>query len=622
MLPPHLQENSKKMIPMKHHSSINQYLGTTFSECVSGFEGIGYEHDSFYYNVHEGNVTFDGIKKISSFALEERSSVFSFYIPRTVKKIGVAAFRACKDLQSVKFDSDVELEEFEDSLFRDCISLNNIIIPQSVKKIGDWSFGGCRNLKKIELPEGITDIGDFAFSGCYSLEKIVFPGSLKSIGHFAFSGCSSLKEVVFAGECVSMGEGVFSCCTSLQSIILPEKQNAISNRLFSYCESLSALELPKEIKEIGSSAFRGCYSLRTIFIPENVSVLHSSSFRGCRSLKTIKLPQALKEIESCAFYSCESLSHITFPKTIKSIGNNAFFGCISLERVSLPQYMKYIGTGAFALCKSLTNITLPKDFDYQDVVGFASYHNALDIDQGLSIFYDCYNLSFEGIKNIRCKEDFDFFRESFHDEGRFPEIDERPLSKIDSADVQDVIIEHTSPNAEISNDELEKAISGYKGNIALKVLGNNKRVVFDADGWGADLDRVIKIIICEGIEEFEFGGAWNTHVQYYSFPKSIKRISMMPGVSSENKVCVVLKGQDVDVDYCSFKCASELHLNQITPIKEIHKWFIFNGILETWGDVWDCLAYMRQCTLYVPKGSKVFYMQNPEYELFKAVIEE
>lgn len=610
---------------MKYHSSANQYLGTTFSECLDSFEGTSYEHDSFYCNVNQGNVKFDGIKKISSFAFEGRSSVYSLYIHKNISKIGVAAFRACKDLQSIKFNPDIELGEFEDSLFRDCISLNTILIPRSIKKIGDWSFAGCRNLKVIELPEGIIEIGDFAFSGCYSLEKIVFPGSLKSIGHFAFSGCSSLKEVVFAGECVSMGEGVFSCCTSLQSIILPEKQNAISNRLFSYCESLFEIQLPYDIKDIGASAFRGCCSLSTIIIPENVSVLHSGSFRGCKSLKTVKLPHALKEIESCAFYSCESLSRITFPIAIKIIGENAFWGCVSLKSVSLPPYMDYIGTGAFALCKSLTKVTLPKKFDYLDTLvhGSAWGEQTLDVDKRLSIFYGCYNLNLEGIKNIRCKEDFDFFRETFHDEGRFPEIEERPLSKIDSTDVQDVIIEHTSPNAEISNDELGNAISGYTGNIALKVLGNNKRVIFDVDGWGVDLDRVIKIILCEGIEEFEFGGAVESHVQYYSFPKSIKHISMVSGVAgAENRVCVVLKGQDVDVNDGSFRFVSELHLNQITPIKDIHKWFIFGGEGDTWGEVYKSLAYMRQCTLYVPKGSKVFYMQNPEYELFKAVIEE
>ena len=53
-----------------------------------------------------------------------------------------------------------------------CSSLESIVIPNSVKSIGDEAFWNCLSLKYIEIPNSVTSIGDEAFDGCEILENL------------------------------------------------------------------------------------------------------------------------------------------------------------------------------------------------------------------------------------------------------------------------------------------------------------------------------------------------------------------------------------------------------------------------------------------------------------------
>ena len=62
-------------------------------------------------------------------------------IPRKVKKIGsvdvyCGAFDSCENLRSVVFKQGSELTEIGDRAFYKCKSLQNIHLPDKLKKIG------------------------------------------------------------------------------------------------------------------------------------------------------------------------------------------------------------------------------------------------------------------------------------------------------------------------------------------------------------------------------------------------------------------------------------------------------------------------------------------------------
>ncbi|MBQ9993532.1 MAG: leucine-rich repeat domain-containing protein, partial [Clostridia bacterium] len=85
--------------------------------------------------------------------------------------------------------------------FKDCSSLTDITIPDSVTRIFDWAFFGCSSLTGITIPDSVTSIGNLVFSSCSSLTYITIPDSVASIGYRAFDGCCSLTVYCSEGSC-------------------------------------------------------------------------------------------------------------------------------------------------------------------------------------------------------------------------------------------------------------------------------------------------------------------------------------------------------------------------------------------------------------------------------------
>ena len=59
------------------------------------------------------------------------------------------------------------------SAFDDCVSLQQITIPDSVTSIGDFAFECCDSLRQINIPDSVTYISDEAFAWCESLQQII-----------------------------------------------------------------------------------------------------------------------------------------------------------------------------------------------------------------------------------------------------------------------------------------------------------------------------------------------------------------------------------------------------------------------------------------------------------------
>ena len=85
------------------------------------------------------------------------------------------------------------LESIGDNWFRK-IAIKEIVIPKSVKTIGDGAFYNCNNLASIILQEGLESIGDDCFRHT-AIREIVIPKTVKSIGYNAFSGCKNLTNI-------------------------------------------------------------------------------------------------------------------------------------------------------------------------------------------------------------------------------------------------------------------------------------------------------------------------------------------------------------------------------------------------------------------------------------------
>ena len=98
-----------------------------------------------------------------------------------------------------------------------------IIIPatyngKAVTSIGNYAFLICISLTEIVIPDSVTSIGRDAFAYCSSLTSVVIPDSVTSIENYAFRDCESLTEIVIPDSVTSIGEGAFCLCDNLMSI--------------------------------------------------------------------------------------------------------------------------------------------------------------------------------------------------------------------------------------------------------------------------------------------------------------------------------------------------------------------------------------------------------------------
>ena len=273
-----------------------------------------------------------------------------------------------------------------DRAFKDCSSLESIIIPNSVTSIGGNAFESCGLLLSVKIPDGVKIIGDSAFPRCKSLASIILPRSIVSVNGNPFArwnGCLQNESESFIYEndvlfnkdktiliayrakdtnyvipdgVIKIGDGAFSRCESLINIVIPDSVTSIGDRAFSRC-SFESITIPDGVTSIGANAFRGCGFLRSIIIPDSVTSIGDNAFCLCRPLKSIIIPDSVTIIGDGAF-TYSSLESITIPNSVTSIVANAFRGCSSLRSIIIPDSVTGIGDRAFKDC-SLESIIIP-----------------------------------------------------------------------------------------------------------------------------------------------------------------------------------------------------------------------------------------------------------------------
>ncbi len=198
-----------------------------------------------------------------------QSIVETVIIPCTVKDIGDEAFLGSESLTSVTIVYGEQIEE-----------------DGGEYMLGARAFSGCENLVTVEIPQQITRICEHAFANCYKLENVELPEKLTQIDTAAFIRCSSITEA-----------------------ILPDSIQEIQNLAYDHCTSLQTVVLPSQITSISSSLFSGCTELRAIVIPEGVTTIEREAFFDCTNLKVAVIPNTVVDIYTInPFNCCEDLT--------------------------------------------------------------------------------------------------------------------------------------------------------------------------------------------------------------------------------------------------------------------------------------------------------------------------
>ena len=309
----------------------------------------------FSYSIKDGtkvicNGAFNWAADEDSYILTYNESLESVIIPDTVVRIGENAFRNCIALEEIVTSNN--LIEIGNHAFSGCKSLLSFLIPNSVKRIGEAVFYGCESLKSINIPNSITELEPSVFSEC-AISQISIPNTITKIGDYAFYCCNKLKRIHIPDSVKQFGVGVFGGCSSLSEVNITHSIKELGFEFFSCC-AFSEIEIPDTVNKIGDRAFWRS-SISKITIPESVATIGEEAF--CESsLNKITLPNSLTEIADNTFMSC-SIEQLIIPNSIKRIGSGAFQWCSFLKEITIPDSVSEIGDIAFQFCDSLNQIS-------------------------------------------------------------------------------------------------------------------------------------------------------------------------------------------------------------------------------------------------------------------------
>ena len=287
------------------------------------------------------------------------------------------------------------------SAFSDSLSVNEVIIPSSIKTIAALAFQGCLNLKKVTFAAGsmLTTLESetTTFKNC-PIEEATIP----AIADVTVANPSLKKVVYISGE--STTEKAFKGFTSLTSVTLNSSLKSIAAETFSGCTGLRSINLRNGLTDIGAQAFQGCDGLQSVSIPDSVLTMGESAFRSCKNLQTVRLPSRLDVIPDSIFQYCYKMRSVTMPVACSSIGEWAFYSCRDMVSITVPAGTVSIGRGAFSDCLRLVEIYNLSELSFirgsYSNGGIASYaldiYSTLEEDSKLSVTSDKFVVRTDG----------------------------------------------------------------------------------------------------------------------------------------------------------------------------------------------------------------------------------
>lgn len=289
----------------------------------------------------------------------------------------------------------------------------DVVLPNTVTKIGDDALKGNDNIVSITIPGSVKDIGNNAFKGCTKLERVIFTNPEKTSKNLiirlsAFQNCKKLTECEIPARAYQVVGNIFKGCTSLTEVkvnaanpyyftqdgvlfgpalvnyqpqyeddytlqsypagregayTIPSSVNGktidqIWTSGFEGAASLTDITIPASIGRLGTAAFEST-GLTHVTIPDTVQQVDPAVFQNCTKLVSVKLPAGLAEIDQYMFANCISLQHVDMPDTITKINIYAFHNCTSLTSLALPKGLTSLSVGCFEKCYNLQHVVVP-----------------------------------------------------------------------------------------------------------------------------------------------------------------------------------------------------------------------------------------------------------------------
>ena len=305
----------------------------------------------------------EGVTKICYSAFENCSNLISVTIPSSVNSIDYYAFAGC-NIAKV-YISDIynwcEIEfgsnplSMGANLYLNGALVTELVIPEGIERLGS-AFTKCLSIKRLVIPGSVKSIGDNAFAGCLKLSDVTIGNGVNSVGKCAFEDCDSLTRVTISDSVTSVGNSAFAFCSNLTDVYMGNGVETIGTRAFFGCGSLKSITIPKSVVYIGTWAFDAT-SITDVYITDleawcgikldfNPLSMGANLHLNGELVTDLVLPEGITTLGT-AFKGCESIRTVTIPESVVTIGAGAFYNCTNLTEVYIPVGVALIDSGAF-----------------------------------------------------------------------------------------------------------------------------------------------------------------------------------------------------------------------------------------------------------------------------------
>ena len=421
------------------------FLGCTALERID----VAY-NASAVYTANDGVLFTDSGRTLVYFPAAKSASDYVF--PTTVRSVAAGAFLGCSLSGALNISAGIT--SIGDFAFAGTaiseVSFASDSVGLSAVTVGAYAFYGCEDIEILTFAEGsnVTELGTGAFKDCEKLPEVIIPASMKTVGDEAFANCGTYDDsftvtIAQGTNQLTFGNGVFSGCTidtlsipsnvtlsadflsglEIENIIIAEDHPTLASEdnvlyikdadgkketLLLYLSDVADFTVPNDVKSIAANAFYGKFSLTNISLPESVtaigenafymcSYLASVTFRGTSDqpltigdyafwstgLHTLTLPDRPITIGAYAFaeisyysyetYDDESLAALDLGGTV-SIGDYAFYKTGEALELTIPATVKTIGNHAFEgsdYTRYLTSVTFEEGSALETIGAYA-----------------------------------------------------------------------------------------------------------------------------------------------------------------------------------------------------------------------------------------------------------
>ena len=239
----------------------------------------------------EGRLTIpEGIETISAGAFSYWLGITELEIPASLKRL--SGFIDCTNLTGVYISDlaaycSLESEYYSPLFYARNIYLNgellvDLVVPDTVTKIGDYTFFRCQSIKSVTLGSQVKEIGELAF-GYSTVETVTFNEGLEKIDVRVFTNCEGLTAAILPDSLTELGERAFYQCTALKTVKIGTGLTEIKSETFCKCTALSSLTLSEGLKIIGGNAFSST-RVEMVYLPDSVTEIGGYAFADNKAL--------------------------------------------------------------------------------------------------------------------------------------------------------------------------------------------------------------------------------------------------------------------------------------------------------------------------------------------------